>query len=79
MIVGGLVVPIQGLLIWAKVDASCQDLQLALYPWMVWVSVCLIGAWVGLLLREVGGFQPGGVPEITGEESPSYAVDLAEE
>jgi len=79
VIVGGLVVATQGLLSWAKVDASWQDLQLALYTWMVWVSVCLIGAWVGLLLREVGGFQPGGVPEITGEESPSYVVDLGEE
>lgn len=79
VIVGGLVVTTQGLLSWAKVDASWQNLQLALYTWMVWVSVCLIGAWVGLLLREVGGFQPGGVPEITGEESPSYVVDLGEE
>ena len=67
MIVGGLVVPTQGLLSWAKVNASWRDLQLALYIWMVWVSVCLIGAWIGLLLREVGGFQPGGVPEITGD------------
>ena len=79
VIVGGLVVATQGLLSWAKVDASWPDLQLALDTWMVWVSVRLIGAWVGLLLHEVGGFQAGGVPEITGEASPSYMVDLGEE
>jgi hypothetical protein len=27
--------------------------QLALYTSMVWVSVCLIGAWVGFALRQV--------------------------
>ena len=78
-IVGGLVVMTQGLLSWAKLDASRHDLQLALYTWMVWVSVCLIGAWVGLLLREVGGFQTGVVPENSVEEGPAYTVDLGEE
>ena len=51
VIVGGLVVLTQGLLSWAKVDAGLEELQLALYIWMVWVSICLIRAWVGLLLR----------------------------
>ncbi len=79
VIVGGLVVVTQGLLGWAKLDASRQDLQLALYTWMVWVSVSLIGAWVGLLLREVHGPQPGGVLADSYDESPSYATDLGEE
>jgi hypothetical protein len=79
VIVGGLVVMTQGLLSWSKVDAGREDLQLALYTWMVWVSICLIGAWVGVLLREVGRFQAGRVPEHAGEELTGYAVDLVEE
>ena len=79
VIVGGLVVMTQGLLSWSKVNASREDLQLALYTWMVWVSISLIGAWVGLLLREVGGFQPGSTPEPPSEEFANYAVDLGEE
>ena len=73
-IVGGLVVLTQGLLSWAKVDAGREELQLALYTWMVWVSICLIGAWVGLLLREVSGLQPRGISEL-----PAYARDIGEE
>jgi hypothetical protein len=79
VIVGGLVVLTQGLLSWAKVDAGREELQLALYTWMVWVSICLIGAWVGLLLREVSGLQPRGTPELPGEELPAYAQDIREE
>ena len=56
VVVGGLVVLCQSLLSWAKVDASRDAIQLALYTWMVWVSICLIGAWVGLSLRRVGNF-----------------------
>ena len=79
VIVGGLVVLTQGLLSWAKVDAGREELQLALYTWMVWVSICLIGAWVGLLPREVSGLQPRGTPELPGEELPAYAQDIREE
>ena len=79
VIVGGLVVMTQGLLSWSKVNPAREDLQLALYTWMVWVSICLIGAWVGVLLREVGGFQAGKAPEHAGEESTGYAVDLGKE
>jgi hypothetical protein len=53
VVVGGLVVLIQSLLSWAKFDASRDAVQLALYTSMVWVSVCLIGAWVGFALRQV--------------------------
>ena len=56
VVVGGLVVATQSLLSWAKVDASRESLQLALYTWMVWVSICLIGAWVGLVLRQISDF-----------------------
>ena len=79
VIVGGLVVMTQGLLSWAKVDAGREDLQLALYTWMVWVSICLIGAWVGILLREVGGFHPRGVLAPPGEEFSAYALNIGEE
>ena len=54
VLVGGIVVLAQSLLSWIKVDASREALQLAMYTWMVWVSVCLIGAWVGLGLRGLG-------------------------
>lgn len=54
VLVGGLVVLAQSLISWVKVDASRDAVQLALHTWMVWVSVCLIGAWVGLALRQVG-------------------------
>ena len=57
VVVGGLVVLTQGLLGWAQTDASRESLQIALYTWMVWVSICLIGAWLGLVLRQVSDFQ----------------------
>ena len=55
VLVGGSVVLAQSLLSWTKVDANREALQLTLYTWMVWVSVCLIGAWVGITLRQIGG------------------------
>ena len=66
VLVGGLVVLSQSLLSWAQVDASRDAIQMALHTWMVWVSICLIGAWVGLSLRHVGDFylfrtRPGGL------------------
>ena len=66
VLVGGLVVLAQSLISWVKVDASRDAVQLALHTWMVWVSVCLIGAWVGLALRQVGdsySFQSQGLKE----------------
>ena len=60
MWVGGAVILAQSLLSWTKADASREALQIALYTYMVWVSICLIGAWVGLTLRQVGDtFLPG--------------------
>ena len=56
VLVGGLVVLAQSLISWAKVDASRDAVQLALHTWMVWVSICLIGAWVGFTLRQIGDF-----------------------
>ena len=53
VVVGALVVLVQGLLSWARLDASREAIQLALYTWMVWVSICLVGAWVGLILRRI--------------------------
>lgn len=79
VILGGLVVMTQGLLSWAKVGAGREELQLALYTWMIWVSICLIGAWVGLFLREVISFQPRGGPEPTGDEFPAYTQHIGEE
>ena len=54
VLLGGVVVLAQSLLSWAKVDASRDAVQLALHTWMVWVSICLIGAWVGFTLRQFG-------------------------
>ena len=64
VLVGGAVILAQSLLSWTKADASREALQIALYTYMVWVSICLIGAWVGLTLRQVGdaslpGLAPG--------------------
>jgi len=59
VLAGGAVVLAQSLLSWAKADAGREAIQLALYTWMVWVTICLIGAWVGFSLRRVGGFHPG--------------------
>jgi len=56
VITGALVVLVQSLLSWGKADASRDAVQLALYTWMVWVSICLIGAWLGSVLRQVGHF-----------------------
>jgi hypothetical protein len=53
VVVGGLVVLAQSLLSWAKFDVSREDVQLALFTSMVWVSICLIGAWVRFALRQV--------------------------
>ena len=54
VLVGGLVVLAQSLISWAKIDASREAVQRALHTWMVWVSICLIGAWVGFTLRQIG-------------------------
>ena len=56
VLVGGVAVLAQSLLSWAKVDASRDAVQLALHTWMVWVSICLIGAWVGVTLRQFSAF-----------------------
>ena len=50
---GGAVIIAQSLLSWSKADASRDALQLALYTYIVWVSICLIGAWVGITLRQM--------------------------
>ena len=53
VVVGGVLVLTQGLLAWSIAHAGLDSLLLALYTWMVWVSVCLVGAWVGGILREI--------------------------
>ena len=62
VIAGAVVVLVQGLLSWTIADASREAIQLALYTWMVWVSLCLVGAWAGLILRHISDLylqQPG--------------------
>lgn len=78
VLAGALVVLVQGLLSWARVDASRETIQLALYTWMVWVSLCLAGAWVGLVLRRISDlylYQAGtgseGAP--ADDPGPAYA------
>lgn len=56
---GGVVVLAQSLLSWAKADAGRDAIQLALYTWMVWITICLIGAWVGFSLRQARVFRLG--------------------
>jgi len=52
VITGGLVVLAQSLLSRITLEAGRESLQLALYTWMIWITVCLIGAWVGMVLRQ---------------------------
>ena len=75
VLVGGLVVMTQSLLSWAKADASRDSLLLALYTWMVWVSICLIGAWVGLILRQISDFYLHQVQAGQPEEKATLAGD----
>ena len=75
VLVGGLVVMTQSLLSWAKADASRDSLQLALYTWMVWVSICLIGAWVGLILRQISDYYLHQVRAEQPEDQTSLAGD----
>ncbi|MFQ6027023.1 MAG: hypothetical protein ACE5Q6_05980 [Dehalococcoidia bacterium] len=53
VLVGGLIVLARSVISWVKVDADREVLQLALFGQMIWPSMCLIGAWVGLALREI--------------------------
>jgi hypothetical protein len=53
VIVGGLLVGFQVLLTWARVEITWDELQLGLFNLMIWVSLCLIGAWVGTTLRQI--------------------------
>ena len=76
VLVGGLVVLTQSLLSWAKADASMDSLQLALYTWMVWVSICLIGAWVGLILRQISDYYLEQVRADQLEDQTSLAADI---
>ncbi len=75
VLVGGLVVLTQSLLSWAKADASMDSLQLALYTWMVWVSICLIGAWVGLILRHIRDYYLRRVRAEQPEDQTNLAMD----
>ena len=71
VLVGGAVVLTQSLLSWTKADASREALQLALYTYMVWVSICLIGAWVGLTLRQISDSGLTGLQSLNqGESNP---------
>ena len=56
LVVGGLVVLAQSLLSWAKVGSGRDAFQLQLYTWMARVSVCLIGSWLGLTMRQIRGY-----------------------
>ena len=75
VLVGGLVVMTQSLLSWAKADASRDSLLLALYTWMVWVTICLIGAWIGLILRQISDYYLHQVRAEQPEDQTSLAGD----
>jgi hypothetical protein len=53
VVVGGLLVGFQALLTWVSVDITRAELQLGLFNLMIWVSLCLMGAWVGTTLRQI--------------------------
>ena len=79
VVVGALVVLVQGLLSWARVDASRETIQFALYTWMVWVSLCLVGAWVGLILRRISDvyLYQTGTGRLTAVAAPASDPDPA--
>ena len=52
VVVGGIVVLAQSLLSHATVDAGRETIQLSLHTWMVWITVCLVGAWAGIVMRQ---------------------------
>lgn len=52
VVVGGIVVLAQSLLSHATVGSGRETLQLSLYIWMVWITVCLVGAWAGMVMRQ---------------------------
>lgn len=76
VLVGGIVVFAQSLLSHATVDAGRETIQLSLYTWMVWITVCLVGAWAGLVMRQgieyyfvrAGILQPGQPGHFDSEE-----------
>ena len=53
VLVGGIIILARSLISWIKADADRELLQLALFGQMLWPSLCLLGAWVGLALREI--------------------------
>lgn len=52
VLVGGIVVLAQSLLSQATVDAARETIQMSLYNWMVWITLCLMGAWAGMVMRQ---------------------------
>lgn len=52
VVVGGLTVLAQGFFSHTTVDAGREAIQLSLYTWMVWITVCLAGAWAGMVMRQ---------------------------
>ena len=52
VLVGGLVVLAQSLLSQATLGVGREAIQMSLYTWMVWITVCLVGAWAGMVMRQ---------------------------
>ena len=76
VLVGGLIITASSLISWLKTDAGREQMQLALFGQMLWPSVCLIGAWVGLGLREITECH---LYKVDGLEVEADAPDLSPE
>jgi hypothetical protein len=68
VLVGGLVIADYAMLSWGTLGVDRETLQLALYDLMVWPVLSLIGAWVGMTLRQVSEAQL----ERAGRRAPSF-------
>lgn len=68
VIVGGLLVGFQMLLTWVGVDITWNELRLGLFNLMIWVSLCLVGAWVGIVLRQIAETHMYRLPDDSPEE-----------
>jgi hypothetical protein len=76
VMVGGLLVGFQVFLTWARLDLSRYELQFGLFNLMVWVSLCLLGAWVGTVLRQVAEVHLYQLVDEAVEEASTTAQDI---
>lgn len=69
VVVGGLLVVFQVFLTWARLDTARSGLLIGLFNLMLWVSLCLIGAWLGTILRQIADTRLYPLPEDLPDDS----------